>query len=92
MKLIVRFRTGAHAGQSQDLPLKPLIQLGRHPENDIVFDPQQDPLVSSYHAEIRQEPDGFYPYDMNVRNGTFYRREPDLSRKIGPLADCGPGG
>jgi hypothetical protein len=42
--------------------------LGRHKNNDISI---ADPKVSSFHARIDRNPDGFLLVDLGSRNGTF---------------------
>jgi ABC-type multidrug transport system ATPase subunit len=45
------------------------LRIGRAPDNDLVLD---DLLVSRYHAELRQLPDGGYQIaDLGSQNGTF---------------------
>jgi ABC transport system ATP-binding/permease protein len=45
------------------------LRVGRAPDNDLVLD---DLLVSRYHAELRQLPDGGYEIaDLGSQNGTF---------------------
>lgn len=43
------------------------LTIGRHPENDLVL---QDTSISSRHAELRREPDGFWIRDMGSTNKT----------------------
>ncbi|MBF0474488.1 MAG: FHA domain-containing protein [Deltaproteobacteria bacterium] len=47
---------------------KDLVTIGRRDDNDIQIDNQ---AVSSHHAKIVKEDDGFYVYDLNSLNGTF---------------------
>lgn len=71
MKVIIQFVSGARAGQRVELVDRPLIRLGRRPGNDVQFDVNRDLDVSGHHAEIRQEPDGCYLYDVGSANGTY---------------------
>ena len=71
MTIQIRFTAGAKAGQQLALEASPCIRIGRRPDNDVVFDPFQDLDVSGHHAELRQEADGYYLYDLGSSNGTF---------------------
>ena len=71
MKIDIRFNGGTRSGQQQVLDAKPLIRIGRRADNDVVFDPYKDLDVSGHHAELRQEADGYYLYDLGSSNGTF---------------------
>jgi S1-C subfamily serine protease len=71
MKIELLFNGGARAGERVELQDTDLIRIGRHPDNDVVFDPLADLNVSGHHAEIRREADGYYLYDMGSSNGTF---------------------
>ena len=71
MKIDIRFNGGSRSGQQQVLDAKPLIRIGRRADNDVVFDAYQDLDVSGHHAELRQEADGYYLYDLGSSNGTF---------------------
>lgn len=71
MKIELLFNGGARAGERVELQGADLIRIGRHPDNDVVFDPLEDLNVSGHHAEIRREADGYYLYDIGSSNGTF---------------------
>ena len=58
------------------------LRIGRAPDNDLVLD---DLLVSRYHAELRQLPDGGYEIaDLGSQNGTFVNGRRVSAR---PIAD-----
>jgi pSer/pThr/pTyr-binding forkhead associated (FHA) protein len=58
---------------NQIYPLnKAVTTIGRKLDNDIVI---QDPLVSRYHAEIRQDGDTFYLFDLDSSCGTFVNQK-----------------
>ena len=58
------------------------LRIGRAPDNDLVLD---DLLVSRYHAELRQLPDGGYEIaDLGSQNGTFVNGRQASAR---PIAD-----
>lgn len=71
MIIEIQFLGGTRDGQRIDLAEKSCIRIGRHPDNDVTFDAQLDLNVSGHHAEIRQERDGYYLYDMGSSNGSF---------------------
>ncbi len=50
---------------------KSVISIGRHPLNDLRFDPERDPDASSKHAEIRILGDKATLHDLDSTNGTF---------------------
>ncbi|HUG34081.1 MAG TPA: FHA domain-containing protein, partial [Anaerolineales bacterium] len=54
------------------IPLKPVMQIGRKPENDLVLN---DPDVSGQHARIRFEESAFLLEDLKSTNGTFLNGE-----------------
>jgi len=47
------------------------VRIGRRPDNDVVFDPQADRAVSSYHCEIIRQGDHVVLRDLGSHNGTF---------------------
>ena len=53
-------------------PLSKLVSvIGRHPGCDIVLDGPDAFVVSSQHAEIRQDADVYHIHDLDSTNGTF---------------------
>ena len=70
MRVELRITSGSRAGQ-RELFDKSVISIGRHPLNDLRFDPERDPDASSRHAEIRILGDKATLYDLNSTNGTF---------------------
>lgn len=58
------------AGTRQKI-VKVRITLGRHADNDVVFDAERDRLVSARHAEIVARADGLELRDLDSSNGTF---------------------
>ena len=71
MKVEIRFLRGGRAGQQLVLEDCWPIRLGRGHDNHVVFDVDQDVMVSAYHAEIRSEADGLHLVDLGSINGTF---------------------
>lgn len=70
--------------QDQELHTYPvsegkLIKIGRSDQNDIIID---DAAVSSVHAEVEFDGDGFYLTDIQSKNGTFIDGELIISRKL----------
>jgi S1-C subfamily serine protease len=70
MRVELRITSGSRAGQ-RELFDKSVISIGRHPLNDLRFDPERDPDASSRHAEIRILGDQATLHDLNSTNGTF---------------------
>jgi hypothetical protein len=75
-------QTGAEAGallvrhsgelDGKRYPLFKLVSvIGRHPACDIILDGSDASVVSSQHAEIRQEAHSYYIHDLDSTNGTF---------------------
>lgn len=56
-----------------------LLKIGRSDLNDIIID---DAAVSSTHAEVEFDGDGFYLTDIQSKNGTFIDGELIISRKL----------
>lgn len=70
MKLRLIVETGTLAGKEMNLETGSLV-LGRGLDCTLRFDATGDPGVSSHHALISLEQDGFYIVDQNSTNGTF---------------------
>lgn len=70
MLVELRITSGARAGQREIFD-KSVISIGRHPLNDLRFDPERDPDASSKHAEIRVLGDKATLRDLDSTNGTF---------------------
>jgi V8-like Glu-specific endopeptidase len=62
--------SGARTGARFEL-VKPVVRLGRAPDNDVVFDPNVDLDASAHHAEIRAEGAVWMVVDLASRNGVF---------------------
>lgn len=74
MSIELRILSGSRAGQSE-LFEKPVIAIGRHPTNDLRFDPKLDLDVSTNHGEIRGENGRYEVVDKQSTNGTFVNGE-----------------
>ncbi|MEE9392062.1 MAG: FHA domain-containing protein [Planctomycetota bacterium] len=70
MSLLISHLSGSRSGEVESFASSSVI-IGRGEENDLAFDPFEDAVVSTQHAEIRFESDGFVLYDMGSLNGTF---------------------
>ena len=70
MRVEFRITSGSRAGQREGFD-KDVITIGRHPSNDLRFDPEKDPDVSSKHAEIRITGQSATLRDLGSTNGTF---------------------
>ena len=60
-------------------PRFPHATAGRNPQSSVFLD---DITVSRKHAEIRNEPDGWYIRDLGSLNGTYVNRERVESTKL----------
>lgn len=58
------------AGQSREFR-QDRVRLGRKPDNDVIFNPDQDRVVSGYHCEIVRDGDGLFVADPGSTNGTY---------------------
>src|ERR1051326_8195235 len=70
MRLRLIIQSGSLTGQQFELEQGSL-QLGRGQDCSLRFNSAQDPGVSTHHAIIEAEPDGFYVTDQQSTNGTF---------------------
>lgn len=71
MRLVVEHMRGKRRGERDVFDSLERISLGRHPQNDVAFDPRADLDASSRHAEIRCEKAGYVLRDIGSSNGTF---------------------
>lgn len=83
MQLTVRHLTGSRAGQQQTFDTTE-VTLGRHPANMVLFDPEQDRVVSGKHAAIRYEQNAWVIHDLGSSNGTFLGGENIRQRILKP--------
>jgi RsiW-degrading membrane proteinase PrsW (M82 family) len=70
MKLRLTVESGSLIGQQCELRTGALL-LGRNADCDLRFNPVVETIVSSRHAVIQNEPDGFYLIDQQSTNGTL---------------------
>jgi S1-C subfamily serine protease len=70
MRVELRITSGSRAGQRETFD-KSVISVGRHPTNDLRFDPELDPDVSGRHAEIRVVGEKVTLRDLDSTNGTY---------------------
>jgi ABC-type multidrug transport system ATPase subunit len=59
----------------------PVVSIGRSSDNSIRL---EHPTVSSHHAEIRRQPDGYELVDLNSTNGTFINGEKISRHRLQP--------
>jgi len=79
LQLIINYADGHWVGYPLE---KPIIKVGRRPDNDIIL---PDQCVSGHHAEFRRLPDQSYELaDCGSYNGTSVNGARIESRKIGP--------
>lgn len=70
MSIEFRITRGARAGERERFE-KSVVSIGRHPMNDLRFDPTKDIDVSGRHAELRSVGDRHVLRDLGSTNGTF---------------------
>lgn len=71
MPIVVEVLSGSRRGHRVVLD-KPVVTLGRHPDNDVVFDALSETLVSAFHAELREQgPGRWMILDRGSSNGTW---------------------
>lgn len=70
-KILLKHVGGSTLQGSEQQFDKMLISLGRNPDNDVVFDRDQDRMVSGRHAEIFIENGKLHIRDLGSTNGTF---------------------
>jgi S1-C subfamily serine protease len=70
VKVVVEIVSGARAGRRLEFDDPTVLRFGRHPSNEVAFDPEADRDASSRHAELRREGDGLFVYDLKSANGT----------------------
>ena len=80
--LKVIYENGARAGAATSFSSKHLICLGRHPDNDCVFESDEDRIVSSFHAEIRIEGSAVKISDCNSTNGIYVNGERTVEAQL----------
>ncbi|HJR00811.1 MAG TPA: FHA domain-containing protein, partial [Methylomirabilota bacterium] len=61
---------GSKRGQVEEFDLE-RIRIGRHPDNDLKFDPGVDREVSGHHAEMLCQGEQVSIRDLQSRNGTL---------------------
>jgi len=61
---------GSKRGQIESFDLE-RIRIGRHPDNDLKFDPDADREISGHHAEILCQAERVSIRDLQSRNGTL---------------------
>jgi V8-like Glu-specific endopeptidase len=70
VKVVVEIVSGARAGRRLEFDDPAVLRFGRHPSNDVAFDPETDRDASSRHAELRLEGESLFVYDLGSANGT----------------------
>jgi hypothetical protein len=94
MKLTVIHTTGSRAGTQRSISGKAVVRLGRHPDNDLVFDAADDEGVSGFHAEIRIAERRAQIVDKGSTNGTFVNGDRVQEKLLNPsdVVTFGPHG
>lgn len=94
MKCEFRILSGGRAGHREAFD-KVYIALGRHPQADVRFDPDQDLDASTRHAAVLKSGDHYVLRDLESRNGTFvngHRIGGDHTLNPGDRIRFGPNG
>jgi pSer/pThr/pTyr-binding forkhead associated (FHA) protein/V8-like Glu-specific endopeptidase len=86
VKVVVEIVSGARAGRRFEFDDPKVLRFGRHPSNDVAFDPEADRDASSRHAELRREGEAWFVYDLGSANGTRIGGKP-----VGPRTLVAPG-
>ena len=74
MSVEFRITRGARTGAVERFE-KSIVSIGRHPMNDLRFDPVQDLDVSTRHAELRSVGNRHVLHDIGSTNGTYVNGE-----------------
>lgn len=88
------FSRGSLAGTTVRFE-RAVITIGRHPTNDLPFDPEHDLDASSRHAEVRVEGDRVLLVDVGSTNGTYHngiRLDAPRALETGDVVEFGAGG
>jgi pSer/pThr/pTyr-binding forkhead associated (FHA) protein/S1-C subfamily serine protease len=94
MAIELHILTGSRAGDRPAFD-KSVIAIGRHPACDLQFDPNQELLVSSRHAEVRDVGGRVTIRDVGSRNGTYvngHRIDGEIELKDGDEIELGTDG
>jgi S1-C subfamily serine protease len=71
IKIVVDHLCGSRTGQRQEFDPRPRLRFGRHPDNEVAFDPHKDLDASTRHAELRHDSDRWTLLDVGSSNGTL---------------------
>lgn len=74
---------GADSGREFEFD-QDLIRIGRMPDSDVDFDPEEDLDASGRHAEIRSESGRYLLVDTGSRNGTWLNGQRIKHAALGP--------
>jgi S1-C subfamily serine protease len=80
MRIVVEIIGGARAGERLEFTAPAVIRFGRHPMNEVAFDPHGDRDASSRHAELRADVSGVFVQDLRSANGTLVDGQPVAER------------
>ncbi len=70
----LRQTKGADSGREFEFVMA-RVRIGRVPDSEVNFDPEEDLDASGRHAEIRREQGGYWIVDTDSRNGTWLNGE-----------------
>lgn len=93
MSVEFRITSGARAGTRERFE-KSVVSIGRHPMNDLRFDPNKDIDVSGRHAELRSVAGRHVLHDIGSTNGTFVNGQRVTEHELtdGDVITFGAGG
>lgn len=80
-KLQLTVRDGSLTGQTREVSTG-FLTVGRSVDCGLQFDPHIDRVVSTRHAVIQAESDGYYLIDQQSRNGTYINNNPVLRARL----------
>ena len=94
MEITIHHLSDSRRGETQVFSDRDSIRIGRNPDLDVTFDPYQERLVSSTHAEIIDDGGTWLLRDKNSTNGTFVGGERISERvlRTNDIIEVGKGG
>ena len=69
----ITIEVSSQSGSSRHQFDAPVITIGRHPSNDVTFPPDDERVVSAFHAKLVSDGGRVFLEDVGSRNGTWIR-------------------